>query len=98
MLMASFPQWQGAKTKQNGYSYFKVAIYIQAQKGGAIKQPEQTHHWSGALAQPCGSYISWGLAGSLLVAGKMLQEVAESSSRYSLLQVPQALASAWARA
>ncbi len=39
------------KTKQNGYSYFKVAIYIQAQKGGAIKQPEQAHHWSGALAQ-----------------------------------------------
>ena len=68
-------------TKQNGYSYFKVAIYIQAQKGGAIKQPEQAHHWSGALAQPCGSYFSWGLAGSFLVARKMLREVAEPSWR-----------------
>ena len=55
----SFAKQQN-KTKQNSYSYFKVAIYIQAQQGGAMQQPEQTHHWSGALAQPCGSYSSWG--------------------------------------
>ena len=63
-----------------------------------MQQPEQAHHWSGALAQPCGSYSSWGRAGPYLLARSMLLEAAVPASRESLVQVPPVLASAWRRA
>ena len=40
-----------AQAKQNSYSYFKVATYIQAQQTGAKQQPEQPHHWSEAAGR-----------------------------------------------
>ena len=88
----------GKQAKQSSYSYFKVATCTQAQQGGAMQQPEQAHRWSGALAQPCGSYSSWGLGGPCLVARKMLLEAAVPPSRQPPLQVPQVLAAAWRRA